>query len=122
MKKKTFYAFLMMIAGIFLLSYFTLWWLPAIWVILIAYVMKLNIKAGMTTGGISFVLVWVAYAMYMSAQDNANIISKTGSLLGGLSQSLMVVIVLVLSLITGILSGWLGSAIATFSNGNASQG
>ena len=122
MKKKTLYALLMMIAGIFLLSYFTLWWLPAIWVILIAYVMKLNIKAGMTTGGISFALVWVAYAMYMCAQDNANIISKTGSLLGGLSQSLMVVVVLVLSLITGILSGWLGSAIATYSNANASKG
>lgn len=122
MKKQTFLAFLIMIAGIFLLGYFTFWWMPVIWVILIAYVMKLNIKAGMATGGISFALAWVTYALYMSAQDNADIISKTGSLLGGLSQGMMVLVVIVLSLITGILSGWLGSAIATFSNANASQG
>lgn len=119
MKKQTFFALLMMIAGIFLLSYFTLWWLPVLWVILVAYVMKLDIKAGMTTGGSSFAFVWVAMALYMSAQDSTDIIAKTGTLLGGLSQGLMLLVVLMLSLITGILSGWLGSAIAMYSQSGA---
>jgi len=115
MKKKTFFALLIMIAGIFLLGYFTFWWIPAAWVVLVAYMMKLDIKTGIITGGVSFALVWVAMAIFMNVQDSADIISKTGILLGGLSQWMMLLVALIISLITGILSGWLGSAIAMYS-------
>jgi hypothetical protein len=114
MKKQTILAALIMMAGIFLLSYFTMWWLAVLWVVVIAYVMKLDIKAGMTAGGSAFAFVWVAFALYMNAQDSAGIISKTGVLLGGLSQWIMLAVVFLLSLITGFLSGWLGSAVGMY--------
>ena len=116
MKLRTFRSMLLMIAGIFILGYFTSWWLPVIWVIIIAYVMKLSIMQGIITGGISFALVWLAMAFYMSGQDTAGIISKTGDLLGGLSLPLMIVVVLILALITGSLAGWLGSATQIYVN------
>src|SRR5688572_28331575 len=116
MKLRTFRSMLLMIAGIFILGYFTSWWLPGIWVVVIAYVMKLSIMQGIITGGISFALVWLAMAFWMIGQDTAGIISKTGVLLGGLSLPLMMVVVLILALITGSLAGCLGSAIQIYAN------
>lgn len=114
MKIKTFQALLLMIAGIFILGLFTSWWLPPFWVILIAMMMKLDIKTGILTGGISFALVWVATGVYMDARDNADIISKTGMLMIGYSHWMMLFVLLVLSVITGALSGWFGSAIGIY--------
>lgn len=114
MKIKTFQALLLMIAGIFILGLFTTWWLAPFWVVLIAMVMKLEIKTGVLTGGISLMLVWVATGAYMDARDNADIISKTGMLMIGYSHWMMLFILLVLSFITGALSGWFGSALGMF--------
>lgn len=114
MKIKTFQALLLMIAGIFILGLFTTWWLAPFWVVLIAMVLKLEIKTGVLTGGISLMLVWVATGAYMDARDNADIISKTGMLMIGYSHWMMLFILLVLSFITGALSGWFGSALGMF--------
>ena len=59
-------------------------------------------------------LVWVATGAYMDARDNADIISKTGMLMIGYSHWMMLFILLVLSFITGALSGWFGSALGMF--------
>jgi len=114
MKIKTFQALLLMIAGIFILGLFTAWWLPPLWVILIAMLMKLDTKTGILTGGLSYTLVLVATGAYMDARDNADIISKTGMLMIGYSHWMMLFVLLVLSFITGALSGWLGSALGIF--------
>lgn len=114
MKIKTFQAFLLMIAGIFLLGIFTTWWLAPFWVILVTMVMKLDIKTGILTGAFSYSLVLVATGAYMDARDNADIISKTGMLMTGYSHWMMLFMLFVLSLITGALSGWFGSALGIF--------
>lgn len=114
MKIKTLQAVLLMIAGIFILGIFTTWWFAPFWVILVAMVMKLDIKTGILTGAFSYVVVLVATGAYMDARDNADIISKTGMLMIGYSHWMMLFMLFVLSLITGALSGWFGSALGTF--------
>lgn len=118
MKIKTFQALLLMIAGIILLGLFTAWWLPPFWIILIAIMMKLDIKTGILTGGFSYALVLVATGAYMDARDNADIISKTGMLMIGYSHWMILFMLLVLSFVTGALSGWLGSALGIFFHQN----
>ncbi|MEP6795026.1 MAG: hypothetical protein ABJB16_11915 [Saprospiraceae bacterium] len=111
MKTKTIISFLIMIIGVTGLGFIAPWWAGTVWVVLIAAIMRTNKKQGMFTGAFAFGLVWVAMARYMSIQDGVDIISKTGTLLGGLSHQLMMVVTLVIAFITGILSGWLGSAL-----------
>ncbi|HUR31010.1 MAG TPA: hypothetical protein VMZ69_06230 [Saprospiraceae bacterium] len=114
MKKKTLLAFLIMIIGIGIIGYFTPWWVPVIWVIFTAFVLKLNIKTGMMSGALSFALVWSVMSRYMDVQDQAGIISKTGTLMGGISHQLLFVLVMVISLITGFLAGWFGSVLGKY--------
>ncbi len=111
MKTKTIISFLLMIIGITGLGFIAPWWAGAVWVVLIAAIMRTNNKQGMFIGAFAFALVWVAMARYMSFEDGSDIISKTGTLLGGLSPQLMMTVTWVLAFITGLFSGWLGSAL-----------
>lgn len=111
MKKNSVAAFAFMVAGIAFIGFFAPWWTPALWIMGIAFLFKLSAKTGSLSGGISFATVWTVMAMIMSIQDKANIISKTGILLGGISLPIMFLIIIVISFITGALSGWLGSAL-----------
>src|SRR4030095_2192964 len=113
MKTRTIISFLIMVAGVVCLGFFTPWWVAAIWIVLVAGVGKLSISQSMLTGGFAIGLAWVAMARYFSLHDDADIISKTGALLGGLSHQLMMVITLVIAFITGVLSGWLGGALGS---------
>ena len=116
MKKNIIIAALLIILGVIALSLFTPWWVPPFWVVLIAVVTRLNIKSGLLIGGLCYGLVWVVMARYMSGHDATDLITKTGTLLGGLSRQMMFVIILVISLITGALAGWLGSALGKVVN------
>jgi hypothetical protein len=110
MKTNTMISFLLMIIGVTALGFIAPWWAAAIWVVVIAALTRLNKKQAILSGSFAIGLVWLAMALYMSLHDDANIISKTGALLGGLSTPLMVVVTFVLAFVTGLLSGWLGSA------------
>src|SRR5687767_3542926 len=114
MKKNIIISFLLIVAGIALLSYYGPWWLPSIWIMIIAFIMRLNIKEGLLTGGISFALVWIVMARNMSVQDSHEIIAKTGVLLGELSPLILMLLVVVVSFITGALSGWFASAMGLY--------
>lgn len=114
MKKNTLLSFVLMIAGIGLLGFLGAWWLPVLWIVLISILMKPGIKASILLGAVSFGLVWVCMALYMSALDSNSIIEKTGTLLGGLSQPLMVLVILIIAMITGSLSGWFGGALGRY--------
>jgi hypothetical protein len=111
MKTKAIIAFLIMTAGVLGLGFFAPWWASAIWVVCVAALAKLNQKQATLVGGFSIVIVWIVMARYLSLNDDAEIISKTGTLLGGISHQLMFVVTLVIALITGVLSGWLGSVL-----------
>ncbi len=111
MKTKTIISFLFMIIGLTGLGFIAPWWAGAVWVVLIAAIMRTNSKQGMFIGAFAFAVVWVAMARYMSFEDGGDIISKTGTLLGGLSRQLMMTVTLLLAFMTGLLSGWLGSAL-----------
>ncbi|MEP6648012.1 MAG: hypothetical protein ABJC12_13060 [Saprospiraceae bacterium] len=110
MKNKWMIAFLVMLAGVLVISLVAPWWAASIWIIAIATVSKLNRKQGIFAGVLALGFAWLAMAFYMSIHDNANIITKTAELLK-LSKVLMFVVTSLIALITGLLSGWLGSAL-----------
>ena len=111
MKAKTIKAFLIMSAGVLGLGFIVPWWAGALWVVCVSALTRLNEKQAILAGGLAIMLIWVLMARYQSLQDDAEIISKTGTLLGGLSHQLMMVATLVIALITGVFSGWLGSVL-----------
>jgi len=111
MKGKTIIAFLIMIAGVLGLGFVAPWWAAALWVVVVSALTKLNQKQAILVGGFAIVIVWLVMARYLSLNDDAEIISKTGELLGGISHQLMIVVTMVIALITGVLSGWLGSVL-----------
>ena len=103
-----------MFIGISVMGYFTPWWVPVIWIIATAFVLKLDVRIAVTTGAMTFALVWLVMARYMDIQDRANIIEKTGTLMGGLSHQLFFILLLIVGLITGALAGWFGSRLRPF--------
>ena len=111
MKKNTIAAFILMIIGTTILGFLTPWWTPAFWIMGIAFWFNSSATAASLTGGLAFAIVWTIMAMLMTVHDDANIISKTGILLGGISLPFMFMIIIVISFITGALAGWLGSAM-----------
>ena len=113
MKNKMLFAFLLMITGVAVTGFYAPWWTAAIWVVLIATIMRVDKKQGMFAGAFGFGLVWLGMAWYMGTKDDADIISKTGILLGGLSPLLMLLVTFVIAFITGLLSGWLGSVFGS---------
>ena len=104
-------AFVLMLAGVAGLGFIAPWWSAAIWVILMVILFKLNTNQSISAGGLAIGLVWVVMARYMSQHDDAGIISKTGQLMGGLSHQMMILLTLLIAVITGVLSGWFGSAL-----------
>lgn len=58
-------------------------------------------------------MVYLFMASWMNTLDHAEIILKTGLLLGGLSPVMMIAVTTLIGAVTGMLSGWLGSALGT---------
>ncbi|MFZ1677863.1 MAG: hypothetical protein WAT91_11350 [Saprospiraceae bacterium] len=122
MKTNPILSFLFMIVGITGLGFIAPWWAAAIWVVVIAAFTRLNKKQAILSGSFAVGLIWLVMALYMSLYDDAKIISKTGALLGGLSTPLMILVTFVLAFMTGLLSGWLGSAFGqTFFPGKSER-
>jgi len=113
MKNKSLITLLVMVIGSFLTGYFGPWWAPAVFIVISAAIMGLTIKKGMMHGALALCLTFMGMAIWMSSFDKALIIEKTGSLLGGLSPVGMVAVTSLIGLVTGLLSGWLGSALGS---------
>mgnify|MGYP003461421302 FL=1 len=113
MKNKTPIAIIFCLVGSLLAGIYGPWWAPAVFIILLCALMGLTVKQSILTGSISLGVVYLGMALWMSNQDEAEIIQKTGMLLGGLSPVMMIVVTTLIGCITGLLSGWLGSVIGS---------
>jgi hypothetical protein len=111
MKNKSLISFLIMLVGSFLSGYFGPWWAPAVFIVLAAALSGLTAKQSGGNGALSLGIVYLFMASWMNTMDQAGIIGKTGFLLGGLSPILMIVVTTLIGAVTGLLSGWLGSAL-----------
>lgn len=121
MRNKMLLPLLIMIAGVGLLGFFAPWWVLPFWIVIVAAMMMPDLKRAILCGSLSFVLVHTAMAVYMVASDNNEVMKKTGLLLAGLSMPMMIVAIVVISLITGALSGWLGGSISLAWHGKKPQ-
>lgn len=113
MKNKALISFLIMLVGSFLSGYFGPWWAPAAFIVIAMALSGLPGKQAMGIGSLALGLVYLFMASWMNTLDHAEIIRKTGLLLGGLSSVLMIAVTTLIGAITGLLSGWLGSALGT---------
>ena len=114
MKNKILITFTILLVGVFLSALYGPWWAPSLVIISMVALLKLSATQGMILGSLTSGLVFLAMTLVSNAQDRMDIISKVGELLGGLSPVVMILISTFLGLITGLLSGWLGSAIGDF--------
>lgn len=104
--------FLTISSGIALISLVFPWWTSIIWIILISVLLNVSLRAGWWISGIAMALVWLVAAAYFKTQDQTDLIGKTGKLLGGISDSILLIVTVLTGFITGALSGWLGAACA----------
>jgi hypothetical protein len=112
MKGKSLLILILMLIGVIVSGFFGPWWAPAVFVVLLTMLMKLTAKEGMWIGAVSLLIVYMVMSVLMLGKDDTGLIGKTGSLLGGLSSPLMVVVTGLIGGITGLLSGWLGSSLS----------
>lgn len=106
--------FILMLVGSILSGFFGPWWAPSLMIILISALMKLTVRQGLLLGSLSLGLTFIVMTIFAQSTDDTGIISKIGSLLGGISVFGMVFISTLIGIITGLLSGWLGSALGDF--------
>lgn len=104
-------AFVIISIGIVLISMFLPWWISALWITVIVAVLQLPLRAGIIISAVSFSIIWLLSSLYFQSKDATDLIGRTAELLGGISAFLMIVITAIIGLITGALSGWLGSTI-----------
>lgn len=112
MKAKTLTTYFIFLTGVFLSGYFGPWWAPAAFVVVVSILMQLTSKKAAMAGGVSTGITYLAMALWLNSVDKADIIGKTGSLLGGLSSLGLIVITVLIGIVTGALAGWLGSALS----------
>ena len=113
MKSKTIIVLIICIVGSYLSGYLGPWWAPAAYLVLVSALLKLPVRMALIAGSISLGAVYLGQAIVMNSKDEADIIAKTGLLLGGLSPLMMIVLTTLLGGITGLLSGWTGSVIGS---------
>lgn len=111
MKNTSVIAFIILLAGTFLSGYFGPWWAPAFFIVLTVLLLRLNARQGLFLGALSMATAYLIMAIWMQTTDEADILQKTGMLLGGLSTGLLIVVTVLIGGVTGLLSGWLGSAL-----------
>ncbi len=117
MKNTSLIAFIILLAGTFLSGYFGPWWAPAAFIVLTTLLLGLNKRQGIVLGAISMASVYLIMALWMRTGDQADILAKTGMLLGGMSTGLLIALTTAIGGVTGFLSGWLGSAIGVLVSG-----
>ena len=111
MKNKALISFLIMLVGSFLSGYFGPWWAPATFIVIATALAGLPVRQAMGIGALASGMVYLFMASWMNTLDHAEIIRKTGLLLGGLSPVMMIAVTTLIGAVTGFLSGWLGSSL-----------
>jgi hypothetical protein len=111
MKRKTIIALILLLVGVSISALYGPWWAPSIIVISIVALLPLSTRPGILLGSMSIGIVFLGMALVLIANDHAEIISGTGKMLGGLSSLSMILITTLLGVVTGGLSGWVGSVL-----------
>ena len=105
-------ALLIMLTGSALSGIYGPWYAPSIFIFLASALLALPSKKGLSIGGVSLGLVYFLISLYQFTQDETNLLSKIGVVMGGLSPIALIVLSTVIGMITGMLSGWVGSSLA----------
>lgn len=103
--------FLVLLTGCGVAAWLGPWWTPAIVLVAGYAFLQRPVRHAVIQGGLILALAYALAAGWMWSQDSTNLLGKTGTLLGGIPPVAMLVFTIVLGWITGLLSGWLGSAL-----------
>jgi hypothetical protein len=99
-----------MLIGTLVANFIGPWWSSSVVILVIAAYLNLKTTSGMLLGSLSLGIVFLFMALYQYSLDKADILSKTGFMLGGLSSTDLLCISTLIGLITGLVSGWIGSS------------
>ena len=111
MKNKTILVIGVMMTGTFLSGYFGPWWAPAGFIVLCSALMGLSSGLAIGIGSGTLGIIFLVMSAVLSTNDESGLLQKTGSLLGGLSPAMLVVLTTLFGGLTGLFSGWLGSTL-----------
>ena len=113
-EKKTITALIIMIAATILSGFYGPWYAPSLVIILVSALTGLSEKSGLALGGFSLGMVFLVLSSYQYALDESNVLEKIGVVIGGASPIALILISSLIGMITGMLSGWLGSSLAVY--------
>jgi hypothetical protein len=92
-------------------GWFGPWWAPAAFLAAWTILMRTPRRTAVIEGGLILAAVFGAVAGWMFLRDESDLLGKTGALLGGLPAWALLLVTIVIGWITGLLAGWLGSAL-----------
>lgn len=114
MKTSLITAFIVLCLGMALTGWFGPWYAPAVFVLVCCAILVLRTGQAIWLGLAAGVFVYVAMSLIMLNQDDAEIIRKTGNLLGGLSPIMMVLVTALVGGATAMLAAWMGTALGQY--------
>ena len=114
MKTRLVTAFIVLCIGIALSGWFGPWYAPAVFVLVCCAIVVLRTGQAIWLSLAASVLVYIVMALIMLSHDDAEIIRKTGNLLGGLSPIMMILVTALIGGATGIFAAWMGSALGNY--------
>lgn len=102
---------ILVLAGCGVAGWYGPWWAPAVFLAAWTMLLRMPRRAAVIEGGLILAAVFGAVSGWMLLRDESGLLDKTGALLGGLPAWAMWLVTVVIGWITGILAGWLGSAL-----------
>jgi hypothetical protein len=102
---------LLALAGCGVAGWFGPWWAPAAFLAGWTILVRIPRRSAAIEGGLVLATVFAAVAGWMFIHDERDLLGKTGGLLGGLPAWAMWIVTIAIGWITGLLAGWLGSAL-----------
>lgn len=99
------------LAGILLAGWYGPWWAPAIFLAAWTLLLRLPMRKAILEGGLLLAIAYGLAAGWMYLADASDLLGKTAGLFGGLPSYIFLLITVVIGGVTGVLTGWLGSAL-----------
>lgn len=98
-------------AGILLCGWFGPWYAPSLFIVVASAIIGASLRKSIWAVVIASGLVFTGLSSWQWMHDSTGLIEKTGLVLGGMHPAILLIVTVVVGIITGVLSVWLGSTL-----------
>jgi len=99
------------VAGCLAAAWVGPWWAAACFLAIWYMLMRYPARPAAIQGGLILAAVFGVMATILLLRDSTGLLDRTGGLLGGIPATGLLIVTVVIGWITGLLSGWVGSAL-----------